>query len=210
LRPGPASKIVSPLHVSAYLEPGAEGKVRIELLGEDGRLLVRKLLTYTTLTRLHLLADLEFEIAAVAEAARLQIVTEDSYGRIISLASVDVVLLSVGDNDLNPGAALTEPLVIRGPRPNMLIQGGKVVIEGQALPTGGDLLLVELIDREGRIVGYRQAAVNEPDQDEHGRFSVEVPYTVSRSTWVRVTVTRRGGRIPGPTHISSIEILLSP
>ncbi|MGW8250508.1 MAG: hypothetical protein ACWGO1_07680, partial [Anaerolineales bacterium] len=40
---GAYSKVTSPLHVYAYLKPGAGGKVRSELIGEDERVLVRNI-----------------------------------------------------------------------------------------------------------------------------------------------------------------------
>jgi len=209
-RPGPASRVVSPLRINAYLWPGAGGKVRVELLGEDGRLLVRKVLAYSPTNRVHVITDLDFEIEAVAEAGRLQVSTEDSSGRIIALASVDLILLSLGDEDLNPPADGNESIVIREPVKNTLIQGGSVVVSGLAIPAGDQPLLVELIATDGRVVGYRQAALTPVEGTGYTSFTVDVPYSVTSTTWVRLTISETSGRIPGRTHISSIEVLLSP
>jgi len=40
---GPLSRVTSPLHLYTYLQLGAGGKVRFELLGEDNRLLYRNI-----------------------------------------------------------------------------------------------------------------------------------------------------------------------
>ena len=210
LRPGPASKVISPIRISTWLQPGAGGKVQIELLGEDGRLLVRKILAFAPVSRVHVLTDIDFEISGVAEAARLKISTADSYGRVVSLASVDLVLLSIGDEDITPGADSLEPIILREPAQNTLIQGGRLVVSGLARPGSGSLLLVELVARDGRVVGYRQASITPPTEGSHGTFTIDVPYTVTTTTWVRLTVSESGGRIPGPTHISTIEVMLSP
>jgi uncharacterized protein len=109
------SKLTSPIQFSASLQPGASGRVLIELLGEDGRVLYRKLIRYTTQDWVAISDNIEFDISAVAEASRLQISTEDEYSRIMALASVDVVLLSMGQDDLNPPSDLLESLIIREP-----------------------------------------------------------------------------------------------
>ena len=211
-RPGPASKVISPLKVSAYLVPGARGSVRMELLGEDGRLLVRKILSYSTNpdARVFLNTELDFEIEAVAETGRLVISTEDSHGRTIALASVDLLLLSIGEDDINPSGDQLETIVIREPAKNLLIQGGVVVVSGLMRHQGNEPLLVELISADGKSVGPTRliAVENNPD-GSYAPFSVEVPYSVNTPTWVRVMVSERDYRIAGIIHLSSVEVLLS-
>jgi hypothetical protein len=208
------SKLASPVQVNASLQPGSSGRVLIELLGEDGRLLVRDLLRYRTEDWVAIQEELDFGISAVAEAARLQISTDDKQGRIIALMSVDLILLSIGDDDLNPPADLLEAIVIREPLPNILIQGGKVTVTGLARTSGVQPLLIQLIDAKGSVVGYRQANVTMPTDslaaNGYATFTAEVPYQVSGATWVRLTVSAFEDRLPGPTHISSMEILLGP
>lgn len=212
--PGPMSKLTSPIVFSASLKPGANGQVRIDLLGEDGQVLYRKLIRYTTQDWVAISDSVEFSISAAAEAGRLQISTEDEYGRIVALASVDVLLLSMGEDDLNPPADLLEPLIIREPVPNTLIQGGKVVVTGLVRTSGEQPLLVELVNTAGTVVGYRQAAVTLPADpwatQGYGTFQVEVPYSVDGPTWVRLDVSAFEDHLEGPTHLSSVVILLGP
>ena len=40
--PGPLSKVGSPLSIIAYVTPGADGNAQVELWGEDGRLMYRR------------------------------------------------------------------------------------------------------------------------------------------------------------------------
>ena len=212
--PGPMSRLTSPIQFSGSLEPGPSGKVEITLLGEGGRLLYRKLIRYTTQDWVLVSDNVEFSIAAAAEAARLQISTEDDHGRMIALASVDLVLLAMGDDDLNPPTDLLEPLIIREPVPNTLIMGGKVVVTGLVRTSGEQPLLVELVDAKGAVVGYRQAVVTMPADpwatDGYATFKAEVPYSVEEAAWVRLTVSAFEDHIPGPTHLSSLLILLGP
>ena len=212
--PGQMSRLTSPIQFSASLEPGASGKVEIALLGEDGRTLYRKLIRYTTRDWVLVSDNVEFSIAAAAEAARLQISTEDEHGRLMALASVDLVLLAMGDDDLNPPTDLLEPLIIREPVPNTLIMGGKVVVTGLVRTSGEQPLLVELVDDKGAVVGYRQAVVTMPTDpwatQGYATFKAEVSYSVEGPTWVRLAVSAYEDRLTGPTHLSSLVILLGP
>lgn len=211
-QPGPLSKVTSPFNVSGSLKPGSEGQVRLELLGEDGRLLMRKLINYRTdVGRIGLSETVDFEISAVAETGRLQISTYDRFGRIEALTSVDLILLSIGEADLNPPAPLTKPIIIQEPLPNKLIQGGQVFVSGLARLSSDQPLLVELIAANGSVPGYRQAGVTVDPQGGYTPFMVEVPYQVSEPTWVRLTVKEMSSnRIQGAIQVTSLEVLLSP
>ena len=208
-RPAPLSRLVSPIQVRANLVPGAGGVFRLELLGEDGRLLASKTLTYLG-ERVNLSTELEFEITATAEAGRLQISTLDEYGRTLALSSSSVILLSIGEPEINTASDLRERIYIIEPSETTLVIGGSLSISGKARPNPQGTLLVELISTEGKVVGQRLAGVTLEEGEDYGTFSGEIPYTISEPTHVRVTVYERGDRIPGDTHISSMEILINP
>ena len=209
LAPGPASKVVTPIHISAYLKPGAKGKIRLDLLGEDGRLLGRKLLVYAPDLQVHITTDMEFEIPGAAEAGRLVISTEDSQGRSLALASVDVLLMSVGDPDINPPGDLLEDIIIQEPAKSKFVQGGTVVVSGLARPQDNNPFLVEMIAPDGSHIGpTRLIGLTASQNRGYLPFSVEIPYSVGDPTWVRLVVYENSWIIPGTTHLSSIEILL--
>jgi hypothetical protein len=211
INPGPASRVVSPIAFTAYLKPGADGKVTIELLGEDGRLLVRSINSYFASSQIYINQEIEFEIAAVAEAGRLQVSTRDEHGRMISLASVDLLLLSIGEAELNPPGQLQEKIVIQEPHPKSLIQGGKLWIAGLARTGSSNPLIIEMFTDDGKRLGpTRLANVTETVIPGYSAFSTELPYSLESPAWVRLTVSEISGRIPGVTHYSSVEILLSP
>jgi hypothetical protein len=156
-------------------------------------------------------AKLDFETPAVAETGRLQIITEDRYGRMIALASSDVLLLSIGEDDLNQPGDLLEDIVIREPIPNRLVQGSSVLVSGLARVSGDNPLFVEMIATDGQKVGSSRLVSVTPDPEgKHAPFVIDVPYSVDKPTWVRLTVSVQDSRIPGITHLSSVEILLSP
>jgi hypothetical protein len=116
----------------------------------------------------------------------------------------------MGEADINPAGDLLETIVIQQPSPNRLIQGGELIVSGLARPGSEQPLWVELIASDGRVVGSRLAGVSPSQTVSHSLFATEVSYEVSAPTWVRLTVSERGNRLPGEIHLSSVEILLSP
>ena len=210
LSPGPGSKVTSPIRLNAYLAPGEKGTVTIELLGEDGRLLVRQLLSYGPLVRIQVISELDFEISAAGELGRLKITTQDNEDRLVSVASVDLLLISLGQSDITPSADSLDRIIIQEPAPKTLVQGSNLRVSGFIRPSGEQSVWVELTTAENRIVGYRQISIPEPEETGYTPFSVDVPYTVSATTWVRLSVSQRDGRIPGIINLSSLEVLLSP
>ena len=212
IRPGPMSKVVSPIDIHVFLSPGEGNRIQLELFGEDGRLMYRKVFRYHVppATLVNLFKDIDFEIAGVAETARFVVTTFDSHGRVDALVAEDLILMAEGDSDINPPGDLLSNLVIQQPEPKQLIQGGKVIVSGLVRTTSDNPLLVELIDESGRVVGSRLAAISPSEEGGHRLFAAEVPYQVQKATWVRVTVTERGTRLPGAVYVTTTEALLSP
>lgn len=214
VQPAHLSKVVSPIEMYAYLPPGEDGRIRVELTGEDGRVLYRQVFLYPEASagsRVKLNAEIPFGITAVSEIGRLTVRINDAYGRLKALSSVDLVLLSEGQNDLNPPGDLLEEIVIQQPTVKSLIQGNSVLVSGLARTADDQPLLVELIAPDGRLIGSRLAGITpREDGDGHRLFAAEVPFSVDSPTWVRITVTDRSGRLPSPRHVSSVEVLLAP
>lgn len=210
---GAFSKVTSPLHIYAYLKPGAGGKVRVELIGEDERVLVRniKVMDFVPLGAWAVMSlDLDFEIAATAEAAWLKISVDDEFGRTVAMNSVPLILLSVGEADIVPPMDVLSPIIIREPTKRTLIQGGTLIVSGLARPGSENPLLVRLVTAEGREVGMRLAGVNGPGPGSYGEFVVEVPYNIGDPTKVLLTVTEGADSLSDVIHLSSIEVMLSP
>ena len=213
LSPGPASRVASPFMMRTFLKAGPTGRVQIELQGEDGRLLMREIKAIGTNEgqQITIGTEMKFETAAAAEAGRVVVSIEDKFGRIMALASTDVILISLGESDINMPGDLKESIVIEEPRTNALIQGGKVRVSGEARPASDKPLVIELQTTDGRIAGINHMVhVDEAIVGSHGKFSVDVPYSVEEPTRVRLVVWERGDRIPGIVHLSSLEVMLSP
>src|SRR3990172_1729919 len=117
-RPGPGSQVTSPFQVYGRGGPSYNERVGIRLVGEDGRLISEKL-TYLLVfpgRAGNFVAQLEFQTPRLAEAARLEVYTDDlRYGRMAQLASMDLVLLSRGRQLLHPQIEGPEKLAIFEP-----------------------------------------------------------------------------------------------
>lgn len=210
-RPGEMSKVVSPIRMGVYLRPGYRGRIWVELYGEDGRLLYREIKVYgeTESARINMVGQIEFEIAAVAELGRLVIMVKDEHDRITALNSVDLILLSVGEEDVNTSKALQERVIIQQPQPRNLIQGGNLVVEGLVRQSEARPLVVEL-RTPGGIAGFRLANIFPVEGQEYARFRAEVPYQVEEFGSALLVVYEDGGTMSEVSYLSSIEVMLSP
>jgi hypothetical protein len=212
LNPGTLSRVISPIKLHAFMIPGDGGRARVELYGEDGRLMYRKLFIFSSPTgaQANLVTDIDFEIKGVAETATLVISTDDWYGRIKTLSSEDLILLSVGDSDINPPGDHLAPIVFQEPTPNILIQGGTFIVSG-LVRTATDLpLLIELITTDGKVIGNKLAGITPGQAGQHRTFAAEINYKVDSPTWVRVTASEWNKWLTGKATLTSVEVLLSP
>jgi hypothetical protein len=211
------SRIASPLHLEANLRTIPSGTYHVEIwvepLQPDGepRRIYHELqrIISNPVDWIFLEPHIQFELSRVSEFGQLRVSVFDTFGRQISVNSVDLILLSIGQSEITPDNYLTEPIVIRQPSPNQLIQGGTVIISGLVRPSE-DFLLAELISSDGSVVGYRQVYVEPSPDGSYVPYAVEVPYSVTTPTWVRLRISENGVRIPGIEHLSSVEVLLSP
>jgi hypothetical protein len=212
LSPGALSKIISPIKLHAFLLPGDTGRATVELFGEDGRLMYRQLFIFTSPPGLqtNLRTDIDFEIAGVAETATLVISTDDSYGRLKEIASIPLILLNLGDSDLNPAGDLLAPIVIQEPVSKILIQGDRLLVSGLVRTDSDQPLLVELVTTDGKVIGSRLAGIAPGEAGDHRLFAAEVTFSVDAPTWVRVTVSERNDDSSKPRQLTSVEVLLSP
>lgn len=214
-RPGPLSKVSSPFRVVANLAPGPSPDylVLVELLGEDGRLLVRKLVRVPLAlghTTSNFITDIEFEIRGVSELGRLVISTEDEFGRMRALNSISLILLAVGDEDLNAYGDLLTDIYIQQPAADVMIQSEALFVTGFARIEGDAPLLLELVSEGGKVLGFGNAILIPAEDSEYGLFVGEISYSVSEQTWVRLIIKVQGERIPGIIYITSIVVLLTP
>ena len=209
--PGPMSKLVSPINLVVFVSAEYTGLTRIELIGEDGRELYRKVFrTYNQRTASRVSEQIQFEIPGAAEVARLQISTQDEYGRMMAYNSVRVLLLSVGDNFFTPAYEPLERVVLRYPRRNAEESGGEVRVVGQIKPVNNGPVVLELVDRNGVVLTSRLLYFD-ASIAEYQDFETSLPYQISeKQVYARIVLRQSDDRIPGLAYLYSHEILLRP
>jgi hypothetical protein len=205
--------VTSPIQVSARLTSKNGKVVRVDLYGEDGRLLAREVRVYNNVPwqEARIGTELEFEINGISELGRLLISVEDEYGRLIDANSVNLILLSQGFTELKPYSALWQRIIIQEPVPRALIQGGMLIVSGRVRPTNSEQpLKVLLMDEEGHVLGQRLANMTIPIPGDYGSFAAEVPYTVPDITSALLVVFEDGGQLSDIAHLTSQEVILAP
>lgn len=211
LSPADGARIVSPITVRADLFPGPGGRIRIELLGEDGRSLARRVLVWSTdNVKQSTQTLLYFEINGVAEAGRLVISVDDAYGRLKALSSADVILLSDGFRNASFSTDMQERILVLYPPPNSVLSSGSIQISGLARPRSERALSVQIIARDGRVLAFGQATPSQPEGYDYSIFSIQLAVAVSVRQWVQIAIRETGSRVPGDVHFTSLEVVLAP
>lgn len=116
----------------------------------------------------------------------------------------------MGNQDLFEPVDQLVNIVLTSPKPNRLIQGGTMRVEGLARPRSGKPLMIEIVSSDGKILGTRQVSVASQPDSSYGTFAIDVTYNVDYTTRVRVKVWEPGERIPSIVNLSSVEVLVSP
>lgn len=207
--PGPMSKVVSPINLRMNVIAGASKRVQIDLYGEDGRLLARTLKRNVPTSRDGILqtAKITFEIPAAAEVGRITISTFDKEGRVQSLNSVRVLLLSSGVNEINPSGNPSEPVGVFEPPVGESVSGGVLNVRADVWPFNLNPVILELVDPEGKSLGLRIVTV---DSIIPQMVETTIPYRISEPTSARLIIRQDDDRMPGLFYLYSQEVLLDP
>ena len=213
-RPGLLSRVLSPFRLEASAIPAPDGRIQIALIGEDGRILFNRSLRYAQSTsgQVFIQEEIDFSIGGVAETARLILYTLDGFDRMISLSSVDLILLSLGEEQISPPVSLREPLFIIRPYVNEPFSGNLITVRGLISPVSNQPVILEVIS-EQNIILFSTTLDAGPVTPERSYvpFEVTIPYTVQSFTRARLTLHQDSDtRIPGSVAISSQTISLSP
>ncbi len=213
-RPGPLSKVGSPLKVEMGMTPGEDGMLYIDLVGEDGRSITRLTKDYRQFTnkQIYTAVEIPFEIPGVAETSRLVMTARDRLGRTMALSSLDLVLIKLGDDiTTNPGFQ-QEPFIIRNLKPDTTVQGGNLHLEGVAHPLNSQPVIFELLNENGTVLATKILQIDPPTGPlSHTPFTLDIPYTINSPARVLLTMRQvSDGRIPGTIALSSLPIRLEP
>jgi hypothetical protein len=206
--PGPMSKVVSPIQLHMEVISGESQKVQVDLYGEDGRLLARELRKVLTTGKGAVVSlRIPFETRAAAELGRITVSTLDKEGRIQSLNSLRLLLLSSGVNEINPVGDPAEPVTVFKPRAKETVSGGVVNVKADIWPFNLQPVVVELVNATGKSIGLRVLSVNAINPQI---FETTIPYKVTEPTSVRLVIRQDDDRMPGVFYIYTQEILLNP
>lgn len=207
--PGPASKVASPLEIRMLVVAGKSKIVQVNLYGEDGRKLnsvLQRVSGYPAGD--NLFVKIPFEIRAAAEVGIIQVSTKDEFGRLQSLTSARVLLLSSGASQIGPaGNAIYERVVLYHLPPRTTISGGVLAVEGKFLPFNRQQMVLELVSSEGKSLGLRLVDISGLDSQT---FNTTIPYKVSTSTQARLFIRQADDVLDGPVYVYSQEITLNP
>ncbi len=207
--PGPMSKVTSPISLRMQVVSGGSELVQVDLQGEDGRLLARKLERVPSWPGGYYVSlSIPFEVRAAAEVGRITISTKDDFGRVQSQLGRRVLMLSVGAAEITPEGDSSERAVFyTPPRRDAVAQDGVVNVEGRFLPFNDQPVILELLNQEGRTIGLR---VLDPAGTDEYLFSTTIPYKVSEPTQARLVLRQDDDRLDGLIYLYSQEILLNP
>ncbi len=209
--PGPMSKVVSPIEFIAHISPDYTGTTSIELIGEDGVDLYRKIFkTYSNIgyyTRVD--EKIEYQINGAAEIARLQISTFDGNGRLKALNSVRLLLQSVGENVFTPPYAVQDRTLLRTPVLGDEVKGGKLSVTGEFQPANNLPVALELIDAAGKVLGSRLLQLG-PGNDQYQQFITDIPYLVTKRTPVLLVIRQEDDRMDGLAYLYTLQLVISP
>jgi len=206
--PGPMSKVVSPIQLHMEVISGESQKVQVDLYGEDGRLLARELRKVLTTGKGAVVSvRIRFETRAAAELGRITVSTLDKEGRIQSLNSLRLLLLSSGVNEINPVGDPAEPVAMFRPLAKETVSGGVVNVKADIWPFNLQPITLELVNSAGKSIGLRLLSVNAINPQ---LFETTIPYKVTEPTSVRLVIRQDDDRMPGVFYVYTQEILLNP
>lgn len=206
--PGPMSKVVSPITLRMHIIAADSGKMQVDLYGEDGRLLTRNVKKVPPGGKgVDQQIKVPFEIRAAAEVGRITVSTMDKLGRIQSLNSVRVLLLSSGNNEITRPGNPSEPVGVFSPDLKKPVSGGVLSLRGDIWPFNLNPVVLELIDPEGKSIGLRILTVENLNPT---MFETTIPYRVFVPTAARLTIRQDDDRINGLFYVYSREVMLNP
>jgi len=212
LQPGPGSRVTSPIRISGMADSTFEQNLVIRLVLDDGTELAQA--PTTIQSELGQRGPFELELPfEVSEERQAFIQVFDSSARdggLLHLASVGVLLTPGGPAEILTVEPHPERIEILQPLPGGTVNGGVVHVEGFALASFEQTLLIEILDVDGNVIGQQPVIVNAPDLGQPGPFSADIPYDTSISGPGRVLVRDLSPAFGGEAHAASVEIQLQP
>jgi hypothetical protein len=216
ISPGPMSILISPIKLQLIIISGESEIVRIELLGEDGRILQRGLERVRREPNggVYRTFDLAFEIRAVSERGYIRISSKDDHGKIQSLTTMPVLLYSLGENQITPmGNMIYERVMYEGLEEGDEVFGGVLNLKGRFWPYNTQPVFLELTLPNGKIISSRMLDFAGIDTES---FETTLPYKISEPTLARLSIHQDNLDLASDpelkqyTYLHTIELMLYP
>ena len=216
ISPGPMSSLVSPINLQVLLVSGESEIMRVELLGENGRILQRGLerVRRDPNGGVYRNFELAFEIRAVSERGYIRISSKDDHGRIQVLNTMPVLLYSVGENQITPiGNMMYERVMYEDLKEGDEIFGGAVNLKGRFWPVNIQPAFLELIQPDGKVISSRVLDFKGTDTES---FQTTLPYKITEPTLVRLSIHQDSLDLPSDPelkqyiYVHTMELMLYP
>lgn len=210
--PASGSQVTNPIRVAGIADPTFEQTLVVRVLLDDG--------TQLTLVPTMIQADVgqrgPFEVEVpvdlnVQANIFIQVYAESARdGGITHLSSTGVIFSPDGPQNILTREPHPEQIAIFAPQISETIRGGVTHVEGFALATFEQTLLIEILDDDGNVVGSEAVIVQAPDLGQPGPYRADIAYTVTEPGPGRVVVRDPSPAFGGDTHLNSVEITLEP
>ena len=213
LSPGAGSRIVSPLKIYGEADPAFEQTIVVRILLADGtQLALEPVIIQSELgTRGPYEAEIPFAVEGEQQGFVQVYVTSARDGGILHLNSIGVLLAESGAEEIRLESHETaERIHISRPVLGETLHTGIVHIEGIALASFEQTLIVEILDENGAVLASSPVIVQAPDWGVPGAFSADLPLTVSMEGAGRVVVRDPSMAFLGDVHLASVEVRLAP
>ena len=210
--PGPGSLVANPIRVAGVADPTFEQNLVIRVILEDGT----ELMQTSTIIQADIgqRGEFEAEVSIDLETERnifIQVYASSPRdGNITHLSSTVVMFSPEGTRDIITQEPQPERIAILQPQAGEMISGGVARVEGFALATFEQTLIIVIQDAAGNIVGSGSITVQSPDVGQPGPFSVDVAYTITESGPGRIVILDPSPAFEGDTHVNSVEVDLEP
>ncbi|MCI0399116.1 MAG: Gmad2 immunoglobulin-like domain-containing protein [Chloroflexi bacterium] len=212
LEPGPGSRVTSPIRVAGMADSTFEQALAVRLVTADGQEIttVPAQITSELGTRGPFAVEVPFNVGSEQPAFIQVFAASARDGGITHLASVAVTLSPGGPASIIPVSPFPERIVISQPALVSTISGGLAHVEGIALASFEQTLVVEVLDTDGNVVGSQAIIVAAPDLGQPGPFIADVPYTIAVAGPGRIVVRDPSPAFGGDVHLASVEVTLEP
>ena len=210
LEPGNGSRVVSPVRVAGIADPTFEQSLVARLVLDDGSelALAPAQIEAELGQRGPFVVEVPFSITGERQAFIQVYASSARDGGTTHLASVGITIADAGAEDVVAVTPHPERIAIFEPQNADTISGGVAHVEGFALASFEQTLVIEVLDADGNVIASEPVIVEAPDLGQPGPFSADVPYRVTETGPGRIVVRDPSPAFGGDSHLASVEVTL--